>query len=195
MVEILPTENSFPSREAEDAAPPVDGRQVEALIELIEEYGRLKLSLKDVSPRWSPEMQEQMQAAGMNEPLGSEQLSLLRQFHRVFRIVRATPDGCSMGEVSEQLGIPFSNSTRVIEQMVRRNLLERTSSTRDRRIILIQVTPSGEQVYHAFNEAFKRRLERLLGQLTLGERQQLLHLGHRLVDLWSTSIREHHDFG
>ncbi|WP_456830579.1 MarR family winged helix-turn-helix transcriptional regulator [Deinococcus sp. UYEF24] len=172
---------------------PVDGRQVEELISLIEEYGRLKLSLKDVSPRWSTEMQERLQAAGMDVPPGSEQLSLLRQFHRVFRIVQSTPGGCSMGEVSEQLGIPFSNATRVIEQMVQRKLLERRSGTDDRRIILIQVTPGGEQIYHVFDDAFKRRLEQLLSQFAPHEREQLLHLGHRLFEFWSATVREHHE--
>ncbi|WP_407571925.1 MarR family winged helix-turn-helix transcriptional regulator [Deinococcus altitudinis] len=192
-MEILRTENSFSDKEVDSETSPVDGRQVEALIGLIEVYKRLKLSLKDVAPRWSTEMQEQMQAAGMDLPLGSEQLNLLRQFHSVFRIVQATPGGCNMGDVSEQLGIPLSNATRVIEQMVQRKLLERRSSAEDRRIILIQVTPSGEQVYHAFDEAFRQRLEQLLGQFTPEERQQLLHLGHRLFELWSTSIREHHE--
>jgi len=194
-VEILQPENAFPNEEVSSAAssavPPADGRQVEVLMDLIEEYSRLKFSLKDMAPRWSTEMQERLQAAGMDMSPGSEQLSLLRQFHRVFRIVRSTPVGCSMGEVSEQLGIPLSNATRVIEQMVQRNLLERRSSNEDRRIILIQVTPSGEQVYHVFDEAFKRRLGQLLGQFTPEERGQLLHLGHRLFDLWSTAVKEH----
>lgn len=171
----------------------MDERQVEVLLGLIEEYGRLKFSLKDVAPRWSLDMQERLQAAGMDMTPGSEQLSLLRQFHRVFRILRSSPVGCSMGEVSEQLGIPFSNATRVIEQMVQRGLLDRRSSSEDRRIILIQVTSNGEQVYHVFDEAFKRRLGQLLGQFTPEEREQLLHLGHRISDLWSTAVREHNN--
>ena len=171
----------------------MDGRQVEVFLGLIEEYGRLKLSLKDVAPRWSIEMQEQLQAAGMDMSPGSEQLSLLKQFHRVFRILRSTPVGCSMGDLSEQLGIPFSNATRVIEQMVQRGLLERRSSSEDRRIILIQVTASGEQVYQVFDEAFRRRLGQLLGQFTPEERDQLLHLGHRISEIWSTVVREHNE--
>lgn len=178
---------------ANPKASPVDEQQVEVLLRLIEEYGRLKFSLKDVAPRWSLEMQEQLQAAGMDMSPGSEQLSLLRQFHRVFRILRSAPVGCSMGEVSEQLGIPFSNATRVIEQMVQRGLLERRSSSEDRRIILIQVTSNGEQVHHVFDEAFKRRLGQLLGQFTPEEREQLLHLGQRISDLWSTAVKEHNE--
>ncbi|GAA4010204.1 hypothetical protein GCM10022631_23450 [Deinococcus rubellus] len=170
-----------------DAAP----MQLEALLTLIDEFGRVKLSLQDITPQWSRRMHDQLQAAGMDLPDGEEQIGLLRQFHRAHRLLSgAGQAGVRMSEVSERLGIPLSSASRTVDHLVQRGLLTRRPDQYDRRMVLVSVTPLGQSVFDIFDAAFRRHLGGLLGQLSAEERGQLLHLGQRLFAIWSASMHD-----
>ena len=115
--------------------------QLEALLTLLDEFGRVKLTLQDLTPQWSRQMQDQLQAAGMDVAAGAESTGLLRQFHRTYRLLTsAERQGTRMSELSERLGIPLSSATRTVEQLVQRGLLTRRPDQHDRRMVLINVT-------------------------------------------------------
>ncbi len=164
--------------------------QLEALLTLIDEFGRIKLSLQDITPQWSRQMHEQLQAAGMKLADGEEHIGLLRQFHRAHRLLGSEESGVRMSEVSERLGIPLSSASRTVEQLVQRGLLTRRPDQHDRRMVLVSVTPLGQAVFDIFDAAFRRHLGELLGQLSAEERGQLLHLGQRLFAIWSAAVND-----
>ena len=166
---------------------------MEALMALIDDFGRVKLSLHDIGPRWSSEMQRQLHAAGLDTAAGPEQIGLLMQFHRAYRTLggpgNTVSSGVSMSEISEQLGISLSSATRLVDQMVQVGLLERKPDSKDRRIVLASATERGVAVYQIFDAAFKQHLGNLFGQFSAEERAQMLHLGQRLFEVWSASVR------
>ena len=180
-----------PNPSGPDEAGPSEG-EMEALMTLFDDFGRIKLSLHDIGPRWSSRMQMQLQEAGLNAAAGPEQIGLLLQFHRTYRILGG-PDkvgpGVSMSEISERLGISLSSATRVIDQLVQLGLLTRRPDSRDRRIVLASATERGAAVYHLFDAAFKQHLGSLIGQFSPDERRQMLHLGQRLFEVWSASVQ------
>ena len=171
---------------------------MEALMALIDDFGRIKLSLHDIGPRWSSQMQSQLQAAGLDTAAGPEQIGLLLEFHRAYRLLsgpvssQTSPKkrgGVSMSEISERLGISLSSATRLVDQMVQVGLLERKPDGKDRRIVLASATERGVAVYQIFDAAFKRHLGNLFGQFSPQERDQMLHLGQRLFEVWSASVQ------
>ncbi|WP_161880671.1 MarR family winged helix-turn-helix transcriptional regulator [Deinococcus alpinitundrae] len=164
--------------------------QLEVLLTLMDEFGRIKLNLQDITPQWSRRMHQQLQAAGMKLADGEEQIGLLRQFHRAYRLLGSAEAGVRMSEVSERLGIPLSSASRTVEQLVQRGLLTRRPDQHDRRMVLVSVTPLGQTVFDIFDAAFRRHLGDLLGQLSIEERGQLLHLGQRLFAIWSAAVHD-----
>lgn len=173
--------------EVESAA---EHAELEALLNLIDEFGRVKLSLQDITPQWSRRMQEQLQAAGMPVGGGEVQIGLLRQFHRAHRLLGPGQAGVRMSEVSERLGIPLSSTSRTVDQLVQRGLLARRPDQHDRRMVLVSVTPLGQAVFEIFDENFRHHLTALLGQLSAEERGQLLHLSQRIFSLWSAALHD-----
>ncbi|TSA87606.1 winged helix DNA-binding protein [Deinococcus detaillensis] len=168
----------------------VDSGQLEALLTLVSEFGRVKFSSQDIAPPWSRRMQAQLQAAGLSDVAGPEQMGLLWQFYRSHRMLGGvSKEGQRMSEVSGRLGIPLSSASRTVDLLVQRGLLSRRSDDHDRRIILVSVTPLGQAVYAIFDDAFRHHLAGLLGQLTPDERGQLLHIGTRVFEIWSRAVK------
>lgn len=67
-------------------------------------------------------------------------------------------------DLEEEFGITRSTASRVVELMVRKNLIERKSVPQDARLKKLVLTPKAMEVYEMM-EADKRRLEE---QLVLG---------------------------
>lgn len=55
-------------------------------------------------------------------------------------------NGCSMVDLSRALLTDKSNVTGIVDRLERLNLVIRTSDPRDRRVILITLTPEGQQL-------------------------------------------------
>jgi DNA-binding MarR family transcriptional regulator len=91
---------------------------------------------------------------------------------------------CSPGHLADPLGTDTAGMTRLVDRLEAKGFLARQSSPRDRRAVLIELTPSGQALSPDLMEAFRRAQERLLEGIEETEVQQfratLQRLRHNL---------------
>ena len=103
-------------------------------------------------------------------------------FFRIFIILEQRETAPTMGELSAELGVPLSTATRVVDGLVSANFIERVNDTRDRRVVRVQMTGSGRQMYQSVMEYNKQRVAHILGKFTPEEQSQLLYLMTKLFN-------------
>ena len=91
-----------------------------------------------------------------------------------------TPAGLTMGELSARLKVSNGNVTGVVERLVGEGLVERTAQPTDRRSYKVALTTAGRAAFAAMAERHAGWIDRLLGDLSDGEIEQLMGLLARL---------------
>ena len=111
--------------------------------------------------------------------LRQEFAATLPRFDLMAALDRA-PAGLTMGELSAHLKVSNGNVTGVVERLVREGLVERTALPTDRRSFKVALTATGRAAFAAMAERHAGWIDRLLGDLSDGEIEQLMGLLARL---------------
>ncbi len=74
-----------------------------------------------------------------------------------------------MSRLAEMLNVSLSNATGLIDRIEERGFVERTRVPEDRRIVLIRVTPAGEQMLRELDVLSDELLRSVLGRLSRTE--------------------------
>jgi DNA-binding MarR family transcriptional regulator len=88
-----------------------------------------------------------------------------------------------MTDFANALGVPLSTATHTVNRLVRRDLVTRAHSDRDRRLITVQMSERGSRYATA---ALDRRFEsarEMLASLSFAEREMLLELIGKIAGL------------
>ncbi len=80
----------------------------------------------------------------------------------------------SMKDVARILSITPASATSLVNGLVRRNALERTSDRSDRRIIRLRITASGRKALQAAEGVAKGELKRVFSQLSYRDRNGMI---------------------
>ncbi|KAA8946819.1 MarR family winged helix-turn-helix transcriptional regulator, partial [Mycobacterium sp.] len=105
--------------------------------------------------------------------LSLSQFQALSVLHRVRRSV-------TMGELAELLSIRPANLTGMVDTLAKRSLVRRVLNPRDRRSILVEITPAAEEFLGHFLPYHWDYLKTLTSGLTDDELRQLADLLDRL---------------
>jgi DNA-binding MarR family transcriptional regulator len=98
-------------------------------------------------------------------------------------ILLAQSDAClTMSELSTELNVPMSTATRIVDWLVRGDLVERVNDPNDRRIVRVGLGKGGRELYEMGMAYNKQRISRLLKDFTAEEQAQLLNLLNKLFD-------------
>ena len=89
--------------------------------------------------------------------------------------------GCSAKALSEGLRISIPSSTRLIDRLVRKHLVDRRESCVDRRLIILSVLPEGDNALSAVRDAHIARLRQALSVFQPAERITLLSMLERFL--------------
>ncbi len=112
-----------------------------------------------------------MLSRGLVRVLKTEDLSATQ--YNVLRILRGAPDGLPCGEIASRMITRDPDVTRLLDRLEKRQLISRCRETKDRRTVMVRISPEGLKV-----------LARLDEPVQAGHRQQLGHLGReRLIAL------------
>jgi DNA-binding MarR family transcriptional regulator len=101
---------------------------------------------------------------------------------RVFTILVHAEIPPTMSELGTALEMPFSSTTRLVDWLVRANILERVDDPDDRRIVRVHLTENGWQIYQEGMAYNKKQVMSLLAIFTPEEQEQLLWLMNKLVN-------------
>jgi len=143
-------------------------------IELIQNFIRLRPNF--VMPEHVVRFKQQMEK--LRGSGNSEDHTFLV---RVFIILAHSETPLTMGELSAELKIPLSSATRIVDWLVRGNFLERMYDPKDRRVVLVKMTKSGEQFFQTAMDYNKKRIAHLIDNFSTEEQDQLLHLMSKLL--------------
>jgi DNA-binding MarR family transcriptional regulator len=72
----------------------------------------------------------------------------------------------AMGKVAEALDVSIASATGIVDRMEQRGLVERRHQPDDRRIVLVQPTPTGLAVFSDLDQQRRASLTRILERLT-----------------------------
>ena len=88
----------------------------------------------------------------------------------------------TMSELSTELNVPMSTATRIVDWLVRGDLVERVNDPNDRRIVRVGMSKGGRELYEMGMTYNKQRITRLLKDFSREEQEQLLKLMGKLFD-------------
>jgi DNA-binding MarR family transcriptional regulator len=104
---------------------------------------------------------------------------------RIFTLLAQSETPPTMSELSAYLNLPFSSTTRLIDWLVRADFVERIPDARDRRVVRVHMTATGEQLYQIGMDYNKQQIARLLKDFSATDQAHLLRLMNKLLDAFN----------
>jgi len=101
---------------------------------------------------------------------------------RVLILLSQSEDPMTMSELSAELNLPMSTATRLVDGLVRGDMIERINDPKDRRVIRIGMSKHGRELYQTGMTYNKQRIAKLLKDFSGDEQAQLLKLMNKLFD-------------
>jgi len=91
------------------------------------------------------------------------------QQHQALLAIKGFPgrDSVTVGELAERLQLRHHSAVGLVDRLVAEKLVSRSSSTEDRRLVLIQLRDRGENVLEKLSSAHSKQLKRIGPELNL----------------------------
>jgi DNA-binding MarR family transcriptional regulator len=90
-----------------------------------------------------------------------------------------------MSDFAKGIGVPLSTATRIVNRLVKKGILVRRRSDLDRRIVEVDLSPTGYEYKARFHAKRLKTTQKLLAPLDDEERETLLLLMERALRLSS----------
>ena len=100
---------------------------------------------------------------GPAQLLKTEDLSATQ--YNVLRILRGSPDGLPCGEIANRMITRDPDVTRLLDRLEKRGLIARWRETKDRRMVMARITPSGLDLLARLDEPVQEIHRTQLGHL------------------------------
>jgi DNA-binding MarR family transcriptional regulator len=94
-----------------------------------------------------------------------------------------------VGQIAHELGVSLPTASGLVDRLHREGLVDRVVNVRDRRVVLVRLTPEGRSVIQRMLRVLSDLLGRLLADLTEAEQESLAQAVERVFEL-SQAIRE-----
>jgi DNA-binding MarR family transcriptional regulator len=109
----------------------------------------------------------------------AQDAGLTPQQHQALLAIRGYPgrDWVTIGELAERLQIRHHSGVELLDRLMEENLVARSASAKDRRVVVVQVTPRGEAVLDRLSAAHTEQLKTLGPELIL-RLQEILKRGN-----------------
>jgi DNA-binding MarR family transcriptional regulator len=148
----------------------------EQMLELLQLFARRQYSF--VPPEHVIRLQQLLE----NSKRGSGDLfSNYPVLLRIFTFLASLAIPPTMTELGKELGMPLSSTTRIVDWLVRANIIERVGDPDDRRIVRVRLTENGCQIHRTGMDFNKKQLMNMLAIYTPEEQEQLLRLMHKFA--------------
>ena len=101
---------------------------------------------------------------------------------RILILLAQSEKPVTMSELSTELNVPMSTATRIVDWLVRGDMVERVNDPSDRRVVRVGMSQGGRELYETGMAYNKQRIAKLLEDFTAEEQGQLLKLMNKLFD-------------
>lgn len=116
--------------------------------------------------------------------LTARQIQLIQA---VCRLTRNDQEGTSLKELAEELHLSSSAVSLMVENLVQKDELERLHSSRDRRKVLIRLSPRCSKAIYGVREKLRRTMKTFLDGMPDAEQRHTVETLERLLEC----IRSH----
>ncbi len=113
---------------------------------------------------------------GPAQVLKTEELSATQ--YNVLRILRGAPQGLPCGEIANRMVTRDPDITRLLDRLEKRELISRSRETKDRRMVMAQITPAGLKLLAGLDAPIQEVHRKQLGQLGQERLRALAELLH-----------------
>ena len=107
--------------------------------------------------------------------------ALLSPQEEVTMVLIGRRDSVSMSDLAKALGTLPNTMTGIVDRMVRKHLVAREQSAKDRRMVLVRLTEIGKKLFATHQQYVRGHIARIIKPLSAGERQALINLLDRIT--------------
>jgi DNA-binding MarR family transcriptional regulator len=118
-----------------------------------------------------------MLSRGLVEVLKTEDLSATQ--YNVLRILRGASEGLPCGEIANRMITRDPDITRLLDRLEKRGLISRCRETKDRRMVMTRIAPSGLKLLGRLDEPVQTTHRKQLGHLGAERLEALTELLHK----------------
>lgn len=143
----------------------------------------LQRQLRKRNPFDSPTQEAYLNLTRTHEELAGQfsrmfkQIGLSNSQYNILRILRGQGgQGVPCQEIGEQMISQVPDVTRLVDRLEQSGLAERHRTTRDRRVVLVRITPAGLQLLERLERPVLEMHDQTLGHLTADELAELNRL-------------------
>lgn len=144
-------------------------------VDLLQNFIRIRPSL--IVPEHVAEFKQKIEAL-RNNGTGVPQDRIF--LPRIFVILAHRDNPPTMGELSAELDIPVSSTTRIVDWLVGAEFVERCPDEHDRRIVRVCMTENARKFIQVGIAYIKQRIVSLLNNFSPEEQIELLRLMNKL---------------
>ena len=105
----------------------------------------------------------------------------LRLIQAVCRLTRDNAEGISLKMLAEELKLSSSAVSLMVETLVQKDELERLHSSRDRRMVLIRLSPRGRVAVTGVREKLRLAMKEFLADMSNAEQERTVEMLERLL--------------
>ena len=105
-----------------------------------------------------------------------------RLIQAVCRLTRDNAEGISLKTLAEELKLSSSAVSLMVENLVQKDELERLHDSRDRRMVLIRLSPRGRVAVSGVREKLRRAMKEFLADMSQAEQERTVEMLERLLN-------------
>jgi DNA-binding MarR family transcriptional regulator len=87
----------------------------------------------------------------------------------------------TMTDLAEQLGVPLSTATRMVERLIEKGLAVRSRIEDDRRVVFVELSDEGRRLHEAYEGQRRAMGREMLAPLSHGEREIFIELMKKIA--------------
>lgn len=101
--------------------------------------------------------------------------------------IKEHPDS-TVGELARKLYISMSSAAQLADRLEKHSWITRSGDKKDRRIVRLTLTPSGQQELSSFYEQMVERMAEFYGRIPEKDVRELLRIHNELIDRMESKI-------
>src|SRR5258708_4022235 len=105
-------------------------------------------------------------------------------------VVLSSRGRCIMSDFAAAIGVPMSTATHMIEKLVRKGLVVRVRSEKDRRVVHVELSEEGRKREHHFLENGVGRGREMLTRVSRGERGCFVEMLVKMIQATSQDLKK-----